>query len=107
MPKGLRATRPSVTGVGDVLQVFDLSTNLPAKAGIDLAALHAAQMTYVDAAHLARMKGFSFLFMMFNEIKLICDVSTGLPHPVVPEEFRRRVFDAIHNLSHAGTRATK
>ena len=87
--------------------MFDLSTNLPAKAGIDLAALQAAQMTNADAALLSRMKGFSFLFVMYNEIKLICDVLTGVPLPVVPEEFRRRVFDAIHNLSHAGTRATR
>ena len=60
------ATRSSVTGVGDVRQVFDLSTNLPAEAGIDLAALQAAQMTDADAAHLARIKGFSFLFVMLR-----------------------------------------
>ena len=65
-------------------------------------------MTDADAAHLARrMKGFSFSFVMFNEIKLICDVSTGVPRPLVPKEFRQHVFDAIHNLSHAGTRATR
>ena len=44
--EGLPAMRPSVTGVGDVRQVFDLSTNLPAdEVGIDLAALQAAQMS--------------------------------------------------------------
>ena len=91
MPPGLRATRPLVTSVGDVWQVFDLSTNLPAEAGINLAALQAAQLTDADAAHLSRMKGFSFSFVMFNEIKLICDVSMGLPRPVIPKEFRRRV----------------
>ena len=37
---------------------------------------------------------------MFNEIKLLCDVSTGIPGPVVPGDFRRRVFIAVHNLSH-------
>ena len=107
MPAGLRATRSSVTGVGDVRQVFDLSTNLPTEAGIDLAALQLQQMIDADAAHLARMDGFSFSFVMFNEIKFICDVSTGVPRPVVPKEFRRRVFDAVHNISHAGTRATR
>ena len=57
---------PSVTGVSDVRQVFDLSTNLPAdEVGIDLAALKAAQMTDADAAQLSRMKGFSFSFVMF------------------------------------------
>ena len=50
-------------------QVFDLSTNLPTEAGINLAALQAAQMTDADAAQLSRMKGFSFSFVMFKEIK--------------------------------------
>ena len=96
--EGLPATRPSVTGVGDVRQVYDLSTNLPAdEAGIDLAALQAAQMTNADAAQLSRLKGFSFSFVMFKEIKLLCHVSTGVP----------RVFLAVHNLSHAGTRVTR
>ena len=40
---------------------------------------------------------------MFDEIKLICDVLTGVPRPVVPKEFRRHVFDVIHNLSHRTT----
>ena len=47
--------------------MFDLSTSLPAEAVIDLAALQAAQMTDADAAQLARMKGFSFSFVMFNK----------------------------------------
>ena len=91
------ATHPSFTGVGNVQQVYDLSTNLPAdEAGIDLAALQAAQMTDADAAQLSRLKGISFSFVMFKEIKLLCDVSTGIQRPVVPSDFRRRVFIAIH-----------
>ena len=64
-------------------------------------------MTNADTAQLARMKGFSFSFVMFKDVKLVCDVSTSVPRPVVPVEFRRCVFDTIHNLSHAGTRATR
>ena len=80
MPTGLRATRPSVTGVGDVREVFDLSTNLPTdEAGIDLAALQAAQMTDADAAQLLRLNSINFSFVMFKEIKLLCDVWTGVP----------------------------
>ena len=85
-----RSGEPSgITGVGDVRQVFDLSTNLPAEAGVDLAALQQQQMTDADAAQLAKLKGFSFSFVMFNDVKLVCDVSTGVPRPVVPKEFRR------------------
>ncbi len=38
---------------------------------------------------------------------LLCDVSTGLQRPVVPEEFRRTIFDALHSLSHLGMRVTQ
>ncbi|XP_061915612.1 uncharacterized protein LOC133657845 [Entelurus aequoreus] len=37
---------------------------------------------------------------------LLCDVSTGRPRPVVLVDWRRRVFDAIHSLSHPGVRAS-
>lgn len=38
---------------------------------------------------------------------LLCDVSTGRPRPVVPQPWRREVFDMIHNLSHPGIRASR
>ncbi|KII65995.1 Transposon Tf2-9 polyprotein [Thelohanellus kitauei] len=38
---------------------------------------------------------------------LICDVSTGKPPPLVLPDWRRRVFDMIHNISHPSIRATK
>ena len=34
--------------------------------------------------------------------KLLCDVSTGQPRPVVPANWRRPVFKAVHSLSHQG-----
>ena len=38
---------------------------------------------------------------------LLCDMSTGTPHPLVPPQFHRQVFDALHSLSHPGIRATQ
>ena len=38
---------------------------------------------------------------------LVCDLSTGVPRPVVPTPFRRAVFDSLHSLSHPGVRATE
>ena len=38
---------------------------------------------------------------------LLCDTSTGTPHPYVPEHFRRIVFNSLHDLSHPGVRATQ
>ncbi|GBM86896.1 hypothetical protein AVEN_207405-1 [Araneus ventricosus] len=41
-----------------------------------------------------------------NECALYCDTSTNRIPPYVAREFRKRVFDAIHSLSHPGTKAT-
>ena len=38
---------------------------------------------------------------------LFCDVSTGSQRPLVPLQWRRTVFDSLHNLSHPGIRATQ
>ena len=37
--------------------------------------------------------------------ELVCDVSKGRPRPIVPPDFRRAVFDVVHNLSHPGVKA--
>ena len=37
---------------------------------------------------------------------LLCDVSMGKPRPLVPAGWRRRVFDAVHSLSHPGVKAS-
>ena len=42
-----------------------------------------------------------------SNISLLCNVSTGRPRPIVPISWRRRVFDAIHGLSHPSIRATR
>ena len=38
---------------------------------------------------------------------VLCDISTGNPRPWVPQEFRREVFRALHELSHPGINATR
>ena len=37
---------------------------------------------------------------------ILCDTSTGVSHPYVPELFRRKVFDSLHSLSHPSTHTT-
>ena len=44
---------------------------------------------------------------MFTEISLFCDILRGVPRPVIPTDFHRKVFMSIHNLAHARTRATR
>ena len=38
---------------------------------------------------------------------VLCDTLTETPHPYVPEDFRRTVFDSLHCLSHSGVQATQ
>ena len=38
---------------------------------------------------------------------LLCDVSTGSPRPLIPTGWRRQAFDAIHSLSHPGSKASQ
>ncbi len=38
---------------------------------------------------------------------LICDTSTDVQHPYVPQRFRRPIFDTLHSISHPGIRATQ
>ena len=42
-----------------------------------------------------------------DKVCLLCDVSLGLPRPIVPPSWRRKVFDIIHGLSHPAIRTTR
>ena len=37
---------------------------------------------------------------------ILCDTSTPYPRPIVPEEFRKTVFDNLHSLAHPGAKRT-
>ena len=42
-----------------------------------------------------------------GSFSVLCDISTGQARPIVPEKWRRRIFDTIHALSHPGAKTTK
>ena len=42
-----------------------------------------------------------------STVTIVCDLSTGVPRPVVPALYRCAVFDSLHSLSHPGVRATE
>ena len=41
-----------------------------------------------------------------TNVKLFCDISTGKIRPFVPAAQRKTIFDALHNISHPGRKAT-
>lgn len=50
--------------------------------------------------HLRKLK------LPHSSFDLYCDVSTGKPRPFVTKDFRKPLFDSLHNLSHPGPKAT-
>ena len=106
MAAGLRDTCPSITGVGDVRQVFYLSTNLAADED-RLRSPPGCPDDRRGSCSTIKTQGFSFSYVMFKEISLLCDILTGVPRPVVPAKFCRCVFLLIHNLAHAGAIVTR
>lgn len=92
--------------VADTLSRPDISAvSLPT---IDFRQLAADQAASEEiAAYQTSITGLRFDNVQFDDCTVLCDVSTGKPRPVVPREWTRRVFDAIHSLAHAGRRPTQ
>jgi cleavage and polyadenylation specificity factor subunit 1 len=59
------------------------------------------------AAYKTAVTGLVFEYLTFQGAPVLCDVSTGTPRPVIPREWTRPVFEAIHCLSHSGVRPTQ
>ena len=78
--------------------------------GIDFEAIAASQTTDLDVqAYHTALSGLQLEDVPFvsKGNTILCDISTGQPRPVVPEEWRRRVFDVIYGLSHPSIRTSR
>ena len=42
-----------------------------------------------------------------SDATILCDVSTGTPHPYVPSQFRQSIFNSLHYLQHPVVKATQ
>ena len=72
---------------------------------MDLARLAEAQSTCEETQQWRERPGTQQVTV--GEHVLLCDGSTGALRPVVPGPWRRAVFHSVHDLAHAGTRATR
>jgi transposase InsO family protein len=45
--------------------------------------------------------------LAMSDSTILCDTSTGVARPLVPKDYRRPVFESLHNLSHPSIRATQ
>ena len=101
-------------GVADTLS-RPVSVSLPVSEltqhPIDFAAMANAQLTDPELARLrndqsSNLKWHDIIFPGCS-VPLVCDTSTGSPRPFVPSQFRRAVFNSLHQLSHPGIRASQ
>jgi len=71
----------------------------------------AAQSTDEDILHLKSSSSSSLKLedipLSMSDTSILCDTSTGVARPLVPKDFRRVVFESLHNLSHPSIRATQ
>ncbi|CAG4987669.1 unnamed protein product [Parnassius apollo] len=59
--------------------------------------------------HLAKQGNLSIkqVTMPMTHLPIYCEASTTTMRPYIPEECRREVFNALHNISHPGVRTTR
>ncbi|XP_037503479.1 uncharacterized protein LOC119378389 [Rhipicephalus sanguineus] len=99
----------STTAVGAVLQQYDGKDWKPI-ASVDFEALAAAQREDPELTVL-RQNPLSLVLaeipLPYTTTMVTCDASQKSPRPFVPVQFRRAVFDSLHELSHPGIRATQ
>ena len=81
-----------------------------AQVGIDYTAMANAQQNDEDIkTYHTAITGLILEDVKFGPTNttVLCDVSSGQPRPIVPSSWRRKVFEAVHNLSHPSIRATR
>ena len=80
----------------------------PSTSGrLDFRVLAREQSVCVETQQLMENTCLQTAEVVVDGVPLWCDVSTGLIRPLVPESQRKAVFNAIHELAHPGTRATR
>ena len=75
---------------------------------LDAEVLSAAQAACSTTAALANDPSFQVVKrLLARGHVLLCSTSTGMDRPLLPLEFRRGAFDALHTLSHPGIRGSR
>jgi hypothetical protein len=73
---------------------------------LDYARVAANQRTCQETLKVANSTSLQPRYVEIQGEQVICDVSTSQPRPIIPVSDRRNVFRAVHELAHAGIRAT-
>ncbi|UYV73466.1 hypothetical protein LAZ67_10003518 [Cordylochernes scorpioides] len=109
----IRYVKGSENIVADTLSRIEIETFDHTKVNLDLNAFPEIQekdkelKTLIDNSNSSQTIKLIKQQVPFCNKLIYCDVSTGNPRPFVPENFRRQIFNSLHNLSHPGIRATR
>jgi cleavage and polyadenylation specificity factor subunit 1 len=74
---------------------------------VDIRDLAAAQLTCDDCRRARTSAALRVQTAVLDNSTVLVDTSSGVFRPLVPAAYRRRIFEAIHNVAHPGLRATK
>ena len=103
---------PHISGtdncVADALSRIETNA-LHQSSVIDFKVIAAAQQKDPDLPQLQSSTSIKLqpLPLPTSDLTLLCDMSTGVPRPYIPQQFRQAVFDSLHSLSHPSIRATQ
>ena len=75
--------------------------------GVDLSALARDQSTCHVTQQLLSSSSLVVQSLPAGHQKLLCDMSTGRPRPLVPVSWQKKVFQSVHSLAHPGIRASR
>ena len=85
-----------------VLHTVDLDSSTP---GFDFSAFPALQSACPSVQAMLSNTSLSVVSIPFLQTSVFCDVSSGSPHPLVPEILQKNLFFSLHGVSHPGVRA--
>jgi transposase InsO family protein len=95
-----RATPGRTVGVAGV-------QSCDAQPPVDIGAIAAAQSQCPDCQRAKHSSALKVAKVQFEGSEVLVDISSGVMRPLVPEQYRRRIFSAIHGLAHPGIRASQ
>ena len=98
---------PACSKTADNCLICVSSTGSHAVSPLDYSAMAAAQLACPGVAALHAGSSLTIVTRDVEGQPLLGDTSTGTFRPLVPIQFRKIVFDCLHNIAHPGMRASK
>jgi transposase InsO family protein len=74
---------------------------------VDVRDIAAAQSSCSDCQRAPSTPALRVMRVKMDDTSILVDVSSGVFRPIVPAQYRRQLFAAVHSLAHAGERATR